>query len=88
MLPPVVSIRPVNESWQEAFLGVGALLGEPLEESLRALEVGAADGPPRAHDAGELGVALRSPSRRVRAQAIARAVMGVAVGLEQMRLPS
>jgi hypothetical protein len=80
-----------NPPWHEAFLGVGALLGEPLDESLRALGGGVLPG----HDDATAGVAealsellgaLRSPSRPVRAHAIARVVTAVAVRLDEMRL--
>jgi hypothetical protein len=66
--------------WQEAFLGVSAVLGEPLEESLGALDPSAM---PR--DSALLR-GLRSSSREARAQAIARAVAPVVVGLDEMRL--
>jgi hypothetical protein len=95
------------QRWPEAFLGVSALLGEPIEASLVALD-GALSAPVApglqreplpsvesrrgAHlegwsrQAPELLRALRSPSRDVRAQAIARAVTAVVVALNEMRL--
>ena len=66
--------------WPEAFLGVSVAIGEPLDESLEALDAPAKD---RASDLLE---ALRSPSREVRARGIARALAGVLVGLDEMRL--
>ena len=69
-----------SQPWQEAFLGVSAVLGETLEESLGAL------GENAAVHASRLLRGLRSPSRDARAQAIARAVAPVAVALDEMRL--
>ena len=87
---PPVSTAPVRiQPWHEAFLGVSALLGEALDDAVLALHAGGAAGSPVGHDRHDrpdLGGGLMSPSRRVRAEAIARAVMGVVVGLEQMRL--
>ena len=69
-----------TQSWQEAFLAMSAVLGEPLEATLDALP---GDG---ARHAPELGRALRASSREERARAIARALAEVVIGLEQMRL--
>jgi hypothetical protein len=66
--------------WQEAFVAVSAVLGEPLEVSLSAL----GDVEPTALDA--LVGGLRSSSRSVRAEAMARAATEVARDLERMRL--
>ena len=69
-----------KQPWQEAFLGVSAILGETLEASLDAL------GESATIRAGELHRGLQSSSREVRARAIARAVAAVVVGLDDMRL--
>jgi hypothetical protein len=68
------------QSWQEAFLGMGAVLGEPLERSLGMLD---AAGPRHAQ---ELLRAMRSPSRTTRARAIARAMAAVVVDIDRMQL--
>ncbi|HXN31420.1 MAG TPA: hypothetical protein VN894_06135 [Polyangiaceae bacterium] len=68
------------QPWQEAFLAVSLVLGEPLEESLSAIGEGATLRAPL------LLRGLRSSSREVRAHAIARAVAPVAVALDEMRL--
>ena len=66
--------------WQQAFLGVSALLGEPLERALSAL------GPAHATRTEILAGPLRSAERRERAEAIARIVTAVARELEGARL--
>ncbi len=82
MIGSLVSPQP----WQEVFIGVSALLGEPLEETLAALERATSSewGGPDA-SAG-LTTALRSPSRLARAEGIALALTAVAVDLDGMRL--
>jgi hypothetical protein len=55
------------------------VLGEPLDGSLDAIGWGDEHG-------SELLVALRSPSRDVRARALARALTPVVVALEATRL--
>lgn len=69
-----------TSGWESAFLAVSAVLGEPLEESVRAL---GDEGAARA--AAMLG-GLRSESREQRARAIASGVSEVAVALDAMRL--
>jgi hypothetical protein len=66
--------------WAETFLGVSAALGEPLEESLQALD------PAGRQLAADLEASLRSPLREVRARSIARIVAEVVIGLDEMRL--
>jgi hypothetical protein len=66
--------------WPEAFLGVSAVLGERLDQSLLAL------GQEERRQTAELIAALRSSSREVRARGIASAVAAVVVGLDEMRL--
>jgi hypothetical protein len=68
----------ITQPWQRAFLGVSAVLGESLDASLSALD--------RTSSCMELLPALRSPSREVRARAIAGALAPVLAGLEEMRL--
>jgi hypothetical protein len=70
----------VTLSWESAYFATSALLGEPLEASIASL--GEA-GPARA---AELVEALRSPSREVRALALARAVSDVARAVDAMGL--
>jgi hypothetical protein len=67
-------------AWHEAFLGVSALLGEPLEASLRALDEAAVNR------AGDLVRGLRSSSRDARARAMAGAITALVVELEAMGL--
>jgi hypothetical protein len=103
----------ISPAWQRAFLGMSAILGEPLDASLGALDLTLAidatsarvDGagaraagvpspspPGRRHSndgiryVEELLPALRSPSREVRARAIAGALAAVLVGLDELRL--
>jgi hypothetical protein len=68
------------QSWQDAFLGVSAILGEPLDASLAAL------GDDSAAATESLVAALRSASRDVRARAMAREVTTLLVGIDDMRL--
>ncbi len=68
------------QPWQEAFLGVSAILGEPLEVALDALDDTATIR------AAELLRGLRSASREVRARAMARTVAAVVVAIDDMRL--
>jgi hypothetical protein len=65
--------------WQEAFLATAAILGEPLDRSLEAIDGGAACSP-------DLLADLRSASREVRARALARVLAGVAADLDQASL--
>ena len=67
-------------AWQPAFLGVSALLGEPLEGSLASL------GEAIEKETTELAAALRSGSREARARAIAKVVARVAVDIDSLRL--
>jgi hypothetical protein len=69
-----------TQSWQEAFLGVSAILGEPLDASLAALGYDSVAG------AASLLAELRSASRDVRARAMTRAVTTLLVGIDDMRL--
>jgi hypothetical protein len=73
-------VRMSAQPWQRAFLGVSAVLGEPLEASLVAL------GDAGTLPAAELLPPLQSPSREVRALAIARALAAVLPGLDEIRL--
>jgi hypothetical protein len=66
--------------WQEAFVAVSAVLGEPLEASISAL------GEVASMRVAALVSGLRSPSRSARAEAMARAATEVARDLERMRL--
>jgi hypothetical protein len=68
------------QPWQEAFIGMSALLGEPVDESLDSL-----DDVARAHLA-EMAKALRSVSREARARAMARALIGAATGIDDLEL--
>jgi hypothetical protein len=69
-----------TQRWQDAFLGVSAVVGEPLEASLDALH-----GDPTFHEP-ELVRALQSTSRDVRARAIASALAAVVAGLDEIEL--
>jgi hypothetical protein len=69
-----------NQSWQDAFLGVSGILGEPLDLSLAAL------GDDPVADALSILPALRSPSRDVRARAMAGVVAALLDGIDAMRL--
>jgi hypothetical protein len=66
--------------WQEAFIGMSMLLGEPLDESLGAL-----DEPARAQ-LSEIAAALRSVSREARARAMAIALVAAAAGIDDLEL--
>jgi hypothetical protein len=66
--------------WQEAFVAMSAVLGEPLDATLAAL-----DGQ-ESTSAAALVACLRSASQSVRAEALARVATEVAKDLERMRL--
>jgi hypothetical protein len=66
--------------WQDAFFGVSLILGERLEDAVRAVDE------TRAAKAGAVLGALRSPSKSVRARAIAGAVAQVHADLDALRL--
>ncbi len=66
--------------WESAFIGVGVVLGEPLEVVRASL------GPTIPESASRLLSRLEAPSREARAQALARVLAGVAVALEDARL--
>lgn len=66
--------------WQSAFFAVSALLGEPPEAATLAV------GDAGTLHAAQLAADLRSPSREVRARAIARALAPVALALDAERL--
>jgi hypothetical protein len=68
------------QPWQEAFLGVSAVLGEPIEQSVGALDDRGA------FRARMLLRGMRSSSRDMRALAIARAVAQVVAQLDEMSL--
>ncbi len=68
------------QPWQEAFIGVSAVLGEPLEASLVLL------GESATLHAPQLVRGLRSASREARAEAIARALAPLVVALDEVRL--
>jgi hypothetical protein len=75
-------VTPRSTTWQQAYLAVSAVLGEPLDDALASLggagAVGATD------DAFVAG--LRSSSREVRARCIAQAVAAVAFAIDAARL--
>jgi hypothetical protein len=64
-------------SWEQSFLAVSTLLGEPLDTAAEALE----DGMTRARHGD-----LVSPSRPARAAAVARVVAGLLAELERASL--
>lgn len=66
-------------SWETAFVAMAALLGEPLDATASALGSSAAK-------AESLVAALRSPSREVRARALARGLSEAIVAVEASRL--
>jgi hypothetical protein len=68
------------QPWQEAFVGMSALLGEPLDESLGALDDRTKE------QIAELVEALRSASRDARARAMARALIVAAAGIDDLEL--
>jgi hypothetical protein len=65
--------------WETAFVATAALLGEPLEAI--ALALGSSTAP-----AQSLMTALESPSREMRARALARGVSEAIVAVESLRL--
>jgi hypothetical protein len=67
-------------SWETAFVATAALLGEPLEAIASAL------GSSAAARAQSLISALESPSRGIRARALARGLSGAIVAVESSRL--
>ena len=67
-------------SWQEAFVGVSAVLGESLDDSRSAL------CEEQRVKAAVLLRSLRSPSRQTRARAMAGALARVAAELDSLRL--
>jgi hypothetical protein len=81
--PALHCVRMITQPWERAFLGVSAILGEPLDASLSALDLTSTSV--HRHVA-ELLPAFRSPSREVRARAIAGALAAVLVGLDELRL--
>jgi hypothetical protein len=76
-----VSLR--GPSWQQAYFSVSAILGESLDDALASLSVECAV---RAVPEEEFLAGLRSPSREVRAQAIARGLSHVLLALDAARL--
>jgi hypothetical protein len=66
-------------SWETAFVATSALLGEPLDRITAALG-------PSAAGAKSLLTALQSPSREVRARALARGLSEAIVAVESSRL--
>jgi len=69
-----------GESWGPAYLAVSAALGEPLEGAVASL------GDEGAAQAAGLLKAMRSPSRDVRARALAQALEPLAVAVDAMSL--
>jgi hypothetical protein len=63
--------------WQEAFVALSAVLGEPLDATLAAL-----DGK-ESKAAAALVTSLRSSARSARAEAIARVATDIAKDLER-----
>jgi hypothetical protein len=77
---PTASGRCVpGAGWETAFVATSALLGEPLEAIVLALG-------PSAEPARSLIGALQSPSREIRARALARGVAEAIVAVESSRL--
>lgn len=69
-----------SPDWPSAFLATSVLLGEPRDAAVASL--GAAASPQSA----ALLAALASPSREVRARALARVAAAVAADVERSRL--
>lgn len=67
-------------SWESAYLGASAVLGEPLDAAMASLS---GEGAARCAD---LEQRLRDPSREVRARAIAHEVSVVALAVDAMSL--
>jgi hypothetical protein len=76
-------VTPRSDSWQRAYFAVSAILGEKLDDAAASLVV--AGAAPTSRDE-EFLVELRSPSRAVRAKAIARGLSEVALALDAARL--
>ena len=82
----------MSESWTSAYIATSAVLGEPLEAALASIAfaaTGETDPPERAAlpaPAAALVNMLRSGSREVRAQALARALSEVVLALDALRL--
>ena len=69
-------------AWQEAFLAVAVLLGEPVDAAVAAAGLAGAAGSSRP----DLVQRLRSPSRDVRARALADGLTPVVLVLTEMHL--
>ena len=68
-----------TDSWQASYLAMSVWLGEPLESAVAS----------RSHwslDASALARTMSSESRELRARALARALLQIAVDLDAMRL--
>ena len=82
----------MSESWSSAYIATSALLGEPLDATLASIAfaaTGETDLQERASlpaRAAALANTLRSGSREIRAQALARALSEVVLALDAMRL--
>lgn len=72
----------MSTSWTTAYIATSALLGEPLDAAAAAIAPMEALSPP----ASALVGILRSGSREVRAQALARALSEVVLALDAARL--
>ncbi len=66
--------------WQQVFVAMSAMLGEPVDEIVAAL------GDEHAARCGALLEALRAESRQVRARAMAQHLAAVAADVDAMEL--
>ncbi len=79
-------------SWTSAYIATSTLLGEPLDVTVASIAfaaTGETNPPERAAlpaPAAALANTLRSGSREIRAQALARALSEVVLALDAMRL--
>jgi len=76
-------VTPRSDSWRQAYFAVSAILGEAPDDAAASLSVTGAEHPSRDD---EFLAGLRSPSREVRAKAIARGLTQVALALDAARL--
>lgn len=70
----------MSAPWEPSFVAVSAILGEPLEDVVAAL------GDASVERAAEILRGLRSPTKSVRARALARVVSEVALAIDRARL--
>jgi len=81
----------VSAGWSSAYVATSALLGEPLDATLAAIAPPGSEATGAAPTAlpaptAALANTLRSGSREIRAQALARALSEVVLALESVRL--